>query len=552
MMQKIILVLSLLFVSLVGLSQSDTTQTQGEVVSGEIVIEKDKQIILPIADKIFLRTVSPNYEGQSLDLNFMVKEPNFDWPEYKTDVPFQFIDEPYPVASYQNYVKLGYGNYNSPLLEAGLFQKLGTLDTKTKLFYESFGSGPVNDDNSGNALGSVDFQAIYKKESFSIIPAIVFSNRKYRFYGNTNRVNNGFSDDNDLKVSLNELTTSVSIQGSKNDFVYQLRPQVGLASQTLDAGGDLNRESFFGLDGEFSFKIDEKFTTGLSLEGTTGSYEGGLKYDRSLININPWVSHQRENLSIQAGFVVSSGKFDDETNTGFYPDVRVDYDLSKKWAVYGLVSGGVQWNGLNDVLAQNEFLDDSLVIANPENKFIIGGGIKGSPIKDLLVELSLTNSTVAGLPFFVSSTDSSRYTITYDTDDVNVTTFKSSLTYMPTAVSKYGASLELNGYSLESLDRPWHKPAYIFKAFTSHNIQEKLIVSAFLTSMGGIRGPADVDFGVVKLPAFVDIGIGAKYLISHRASAFIDINNLLNNEYERYLGYPIRGLAFKIGAQYRF
>ena len=123
---------------------------------------------------------------------------------------------------------------------------------------------------------------------------------------------------------------------------------------------------------------------------------------------------------------------------------------------------------------------------------------------------------------------------------------------MPTATSTYGASLELNGYSVESLDKPWHQPTFIFKAYTSHNIKEKLILSAYLTSIGGIRAPAQVDFGYVKLPAFTDVGIGAKYLITQRASAFIDVNNLLNNEYERYLGYPIRGLAFKIGGQYRF
>ncbi len=551
-MQKISLILLTLIISQLGMSQNDTTQTRGEVVSGEIIIEKNKEIVLPVAYKIFTRSDSPDFGNEDLNLTFNVTAPNFDWPEYKTDVPYKYVDEPFPLAIYQNYVKLGYGNFNSPLLEAGLFKKFGNLDTRTKIFYERFGSGPVNNDNSGNSTASVDFSAIHKKESIVITPGISFSNRKFRFYGNTNRVNTGFHEDNNLKFAQNMLKTYVDLEGNKNDFKYSFAPHILLTTQKLDAGGELNRESVFGADGAFTFKIDEQFSTGLALLGRTGSYDGGLAYDRSLININPWVSHTRENLNIRAGFTVSSGKVDNTTNTGFYPDIRIDYDFSKNWTAYGIVSGGVQWNGLNQLFDQNQFLDDSLVISNPENKFVIGGGIKGSPIKNLLLEVTLTNSIIDGLPFFVTSTDSSRYTITYDTDDVNLIRFKSNLTFMPTAVSTYGASVELNGYSLASLDRPWHKPAYIFKAFTSHNIQEKLIVSAFLTSMGGIRSPANVDFGLVKLSAFVDAGIGAKYLISRRASAFIDINNLLNNEYERYLGYPIRGLAFKIGGQYRF
>ncbi len=551
-MNKGVLIISLFVMARFSLAQNDSTQTQGEVVSGEIVIEKDKKITLPKADKIFLRSSPQAFENKPLRLVFNVKEPDFEWPDYKTDVPFQLVEEPYQLADYQNYLKLGYGNYNSPLLEAGLFQKLGQLDTQAKLFYESFASGPVNEENSGNALGSIDFKAEYTKNSFIITPAISFQNTRYRFYGNTNRVNTGFDSSNDLEVSANTLITSVDLEGKKNDFSYRFSPQVSLASQKLDAGGDLNKESVFGADGGFSFKIDDTFSTGLSLEGRSGSYDGGLSYDRSLININPWVTYKRENLSIRAGFTISSGKVEDESDTGFYPDLGFDYDISNEWTVFGFVNGGVRWNGLTNMLSQNEFLGDSLIIVNPENTFVIGGGIKGSPVKHLFVEASLTRSSVDGLPFFVSSTDSSRYTIIYDSDVVDVVSLKSSLTYMPTAVSTYGASIEINGYSLESLDRPWHQPAYIFKAYTSHNIKEKLIVSAFLTSIGGIRGPADVDFGFVKLPAFTDLGFGAKYLISRRASAFIDINNLLNNEYERYLGYPIRGLAFKIGGQYRF
>lgn len=547
--------LAIAFVILVQIlwAQNDSTNAQGEIISGEVVIEKDNKIILPQADKIYVRSTPKNFANQAVDIRFQVNEPTFEWPDYKSDVPFQTLDELYPVEEYQNYIKLGYGNYSSPLLEAGLFKTFGAFDTQAKLFYESFKSGPVNGDNSGNALGGVELSGTYKKNSFKLTPSISFKSSKYSFYGNADRVNSGFDVSDPDDASLNEFRLSMAFEGGSDDIQYVIKPIFENVSQNLDGGDNLNKESNLGIQGSLGYKIDDSFTTGFDIDGYTASYDGGLQLDRSLININPWLTHTRDNLSITAGFVVSSGKVGETSQTGFYPRARVDYSLTNDWSIYGLFSGGQVWNSLSQLISENQFLDDSLVIVQSEYTSQFGGGIKGTPVKNVLLDASLTYSSVEGLPFFVpSATDSARVSLAYDSESVGVVTLKSSLSFMPTAKSTYGVSLEINGYSMESLDRPWHKPAYIFKAYTSHNIQEKLIVSAYVTSMGGIRGPANVNFGYVKLPAFTDLGLGAKYLITKQASAFITVNNLLNNEYERYLGYPTRGITFKIGGQYRF
>lgn len=535
-------------------AQNDSTKTkQGEILTGEVIIEKDKKIMLPQADKIFLRSTPESFSNKPIQLAFDVKEPDFEWPDYKSDVPFQFTDDPYPLANYQNYVKLGYGNFNSPLLEAGLFRTFGNWDSRAKLFYESFKTGPVNEENSGNSVAGIDVSATHVKNDFTIMPLISFKQRRYKFYGNSNRINTGFSEVDPVESKHSHIFSEIALSWKKGDVNLSFKPRISSSVQSFDQSNEENSEITLGATGSLAYKIDEAFTTGFEIVGQSAQYDGGLAYDRSLININPWVKHQKDELTVEAGFMVSSGKVNTETKTSFYPKAKVSYSFSDEWGVYGLISGGQEWNSLNGLLNQNEFLDDSLGITHTEKTFSFGGGIKGTPVKNMLVEASLIHSSFKGLPFFIpSASDSARFVLTYDNETVSVISLKTGVNYMPTATSTYGASLELNGYSVESLDKPWHTPTYIFKAYTSHNIKEKLIVSAYLTSIGGIRAPADVDFGYMKLAAFTDVSIGAKYLITPRASAFIDVNNLLNNEYERYLGYPIRGLAFKIGGQYRF
>ncbi len=536
-----------------AMAQSDSTNAQGEIISGEVVIEKDNEIILPQADKIFIRSVPKTFSSQPLDISFLANEPTFEWPDYKSDVPFKRVEQQYPNENYQNYVLAGFGNYSSPLVEAGLFNIFGAFETRAKIYYESFKSGPVNEENSGNAMGGIQLSGTLTKESFRFTPSICYKNSQYSFYGNADRFNSGFDATPADEITLNEVLLDIEFAGSKEDIEYMIRPTISNVNQSQDGSAGINQETGLNVLGSLSYKIDDAFITGFDLQGNSASYNSGIEVSRSLININPWLTHTRDNLQITAGFMISSGSVASNSKTGFYPRARVDYSLTEKWSVYGLISGGQEWNSFSALIGENQFLDDSLTIVNSEYTSQFGGGFKGTPVKNLLMDVSLTYSSVNGMPFFVpSSSDSSRYTLAYDAESVGVVTLNSSLSYMPSASSTYGVSLEINGYSVESLDRPWHKPAYIFKAYTSHNIQEKLIVSAYLTSMGGIRGPANVDFGYVKLPAFTDLGLGAKYLITQRASAFIRVNNLLNSEYERYLGYPTRGITFKLGAQYRF
>ncbi|WP_436516437.1 hypothetical protein [Ekhidna sp. To15] len=535
------------------LAQNDSTKSQGEIISGEVVIEKDNEIILPQADKIYLRTTPKSFGSQPVDITFLKNEPAFEWPKYKSDVPFQVLNEKYPNEEYQNYVLAGFGNYSSPLIEAGLFKTFGAFESSAKIYYESFKAGPINDENSGSAVGGIDLSGTYKKEGLSLTPTIKYKNSRYSYYGNANRVNSGFDANATDDVTLSEILLNVDLAGGKEDIKYIIRPTISNVNQSQEGVSGISQETGFELHGTLNYKIDDAFTTGFDMQGNSATYKSGIQVNRSLININPWLTHTRDNLSITAGFMISSGSVESSSKTGFYPKARVDYNLTEKWTIYGLVSGGQEWNSLSALINENQFLDDSLTIVNSEYTAQFGGGFKGTPVKNLLLDASLTYSSVKGMPFYVpSSSDSSRYILTYDTESVGVVTLNSSISYMPSATSTYGVSLEINGYSMESLDRPWHKPAYIFEAYTSHNIQEKLIVSAFLTSMGGIRGPANVDFGYVKLSAFTDLGVGAKYLVTQRASAFIRVNNLLNSEYERYLGYPTRGITFKIGGQYRF
>jgi len=533
--------------------QTDSTANTGQIVMGEVIVEKNKEIVLPIRDKQYQRAVLKQFDNEPLNIKLNVQDPDLIWPPYKTNLPFEKVAKTYPESEYQSYIKLGYGNYGSPLGEAGIFERVGAFETATKLFYEHFSSGPVNDKNSGNSLGSIDFSAAYKGKSFELKPRLSFESRQYRFYGNTNRVSTGFDPLVPPKVNSSAFNFDVNLRGKVEDFQYTIQQKITVTQQALRNGAEFNEELVFGAVGGINYQLDKKFLTGFDLEGNTSTYRSSASSDRSLFRLNPWVQYHNQSIKLTGGFNLVTSKSGDLKQSGFYPNFAGEWSFAPKWELQGEASGNVNWQGLNELLSENEFLDDSLQLRNIENTFQVGGGIKGAAGKNIYVDTKLLFTRMNDVPFYTPSpSDSSRFVLSYDDETVSRVSFQSKITFAPTASSSYKASLELNRYSVTSLDRPWHLPSYILRLGTSHNIKEKLIFSTNLIAMGGIRAPAAVDFGIVNLDAFLDAGIDLKYLISERASIWLEVNNLGNNEYERYLGYPIRAINFKIGGQYRF
>ena len=57
---------------------------------------------------------------------------------------------------------------------------------------------------------------------------------------------------------------------------------------------------------------------------------------------------------------------------------------------------------------------------------------------------------------------------------------------------------------------------------------------------------------VSKVSAFADFSAGAEYRVNHQFGVFIQANNLLNTEYEKYLYYPRLGFNIFGGLNYSF
>ncbi len=538
-----------------SIAQDQQNEMQGEIVTDEVLIEKEnKKIVLPKIDKQYFRAKKEAFESDPVEVLIDIKEPELSWPPYKSTIGYEKVNKPKKIDEFNNYINAGFGNYSSPMIELGVFENFETVSTSNKLFYESFRKGPINGTNSGTSQFLADHTAIYKHDKYFIQPNLSIQNMQYRFYGNTDRFKTAFDSNALPRVNLFTLDFGINFKGSLGDVKYYIYPVFNQTNQNSKSDqGKLNQESTIEASTGFEFKFDEHLLMGLDLSGRSSKYKGGLEYSRSLILLNPWVHYKEDHLSLKGGFNLSTERAVNSNRTGFYPNLMVLWDFSEYFQLYGNLSGTINWNGLNDILAENEFQDDSLTIQNIENRFSLFGGIKSAIINNLMLDASFGVQILRNLPFYVpSESDSTRFTLAYDSGVIRKVVFKAVTSYTPSAISSFWASIVINNYSVNSLDRPWHLPTYEFQFTSSHQIKEKLLVSTNFIAMGGIKAPANVDFGIVNLRSILDVGVDFKYLISERASAWVEINNLGNLSYERYIGYPVRRITLKIGGMYRF
>ena len=113
---------------------------------------------------------------------------------------------------------------------------------------------------------------------------------------------------------------------------------------------------------------------------------------------------------------------------------------------------------------------------------------------------------------------------------------------------------ELNSFILTNAEEAWHLPKFRAGLNSVYTLKQKLKFKADVDYIGERVAFAQEDNADLSntLSAYVDLGIGIEYLYNSRISAFINTNNLLNSNYEYYLGYRTQNINVLFGLTYQF
>ena len=107
-------------------------------------------------------------------------------------------------------------------------------------------------------------------------------------------------------------------------------------------------------------------------------------------------------------------------------------------------------------------------------------------------------------------------------------------------------------YATDILAEAWHRPAYRADVRLHYNLFDKVQLQAGIIVQGGMKAQ-DPSLGTVSnLKTATDLHLKARYFLSRQISAFVELDNILANEYPIFFNYPARGFQAMAGVSWSF
>jgi len=474
-------------------------------------------------------------------------------------------------------VKLGFGNYISPLLAIDINSlRSDNYNVQASFLHRSsHGKIKMADDNL-NYAGYVNNDLTLKGKYFfsdkEVNAALDYHTNKVYYYGY------------DPQFEPNPILGKDSMAWQRYAWY-----QVATAFQTNHTEPDLpaykvglsfgklydhfeNTEGNFVVSGNYNQLFNDQFflCTDLKISyfGKSDSLISTKNASFLRFDLQPKIALRGESWEAKAGFNLA-GQTGDNSKLHFSPFIHAFYSLADFLVPYAGVTGSLNSNTLKDISAENPFIVPQLVVQptnTPLDAFI---GINGSVYANALFayNLQLSYSLINNMYFFVNqyeivpsndllsmdTTETNRFSTIYD--DVTAVNFVGEISLTKANLLDLRLTFKYNNYNTDTLDAPLYKPKYQVNVTTTYTAIENLRLSAHIFLYGKQLSYSVHDgLNPIKkeLKPVFDVSFGAEYAFSKNISTFLSVNNLTGVQYARWCNYPMQRFNFIGGIVFQF
>lgn len=455
--------------------------------------------------------------------------------------PLRALPEPASTLG-GGYVRLGGGNYNTPLadirymskrdpkfeygIKARHFSSSGDLSVDTNQFQHA--------DLSDNTIGIHGKRYLNKVYLYS---AFEYDRQVRHFYGthrpleiprdSVRQVFNRMAGN--LGVKSHEVQADQVGYGANFSF-YSLNDRFA------------QRENNLRLDGELLIRNDEsRMTFDFAIDFTNFSDQLGMNTNRTLVYFQPRYNRQGLKFALNAGLNLAMEAQAGTSQFRIYPHVDFTYLVNDVYMIaYGGITGNTERFSYQDLVKMNPFVGLRPDIRNLNNRFQFYGGVKGSIDELTSYNVLINFQRLEQAVFFLNDTsDMSRLLPVYDSA-ANVFNIRAELS------RKFGdryamhANIDWRNYGLSNLAAPFMQPTFAMRLGGSYALQSKLRFSAEAVVFNGVAY-LDAIGQQQSLNGVFDLNLGASYQYSNQLNFFVNLNNVTSARYFRWFNYPTYG-----------
>ncbi|KAB7730076.1 TonB-dependent receptor [Rudanella paleaurantiibacter] len=551
-----IVTLALLSFSLAASAQNprpNPPKREGEVENQEITVEKSRRIELPPANRIFnkIPSLKQSAEERKVNYNFQDRPLTLGDPKTTPGVlpPSSTRAEPQP--TYNNYVKLGAGNYGSFLGEAFV----GTTGPQNvvlegSLKHLSSGIGPVDGKNSGQSDTRFNITGKYLTDAIKLQADAGYQREGFFFYGYGRRPEVPNRDD--IRQRLNTYNFRVGLENANTDNTidYSLRTGITLLNDRYDAA-----EFDWGTNFKGSLGITDKVFALVAADAYVTQRTDQFVDNRNLYRVKPTFKYASPVLTITAGVnaVNETDRRLEINNTRAFPIVDIDVAPVGNVHFFAGIDGDIQRNTLRTLLNENRWLSPQIPLANTVKLGDYYGGVKGQAGGGFSFEGKVSYARYRNFYTFNNTfPDTTKFFALYDAGTARVLNLTGEVGYSQRDKFRSNLRVDFYRYDLDLLEAAWHRPRIAGRWTNSYILNKKLFVTADLYFYEGLQARNFVSNTTYKLPAIWDANVKIDYFLGRQFAAFVSLNNIVGQNYQRYLYYPVQGLNFLGGITYSF
>jgi hypothetical protein len=476
---------------------------------------------------------------------------------------------------FKNYMTLAAGNYGTVNAELFVTENINNTDYFGGMLRHTSSQGGIKevvlDDKFFNTALDLTYGSRTKKMSWNA--DLGYQNQVYNWYGLNPEIFNSSFD----VSGINEQQTyqNLYLAGRLNLNESFLKESTFKLIRFWDAFG--SGENRIIAKPALEFEIGkEKISTHFVLDHLSGSFEKNyftddkINYGFTNIGFQPSIKINKDALSINAGLGIfySMATEANENKFFIYPQINGSYKVVGDIMVaYAGVEGTLQQNSFRDFTQQNFFVSPTLNIAPTDQKYDVFVGLKGKLANSMSYNLRGSYKNEDGRALFKNNvldllnTNPKGYNFgnSFDLvyDEMKTVSFYGELKADFSKNITFGINGTFNSYSTNTQAEAWNLPALNLATTLDVEITPKWYAGTQVFFVGErkdqfINSGAAVPLQNITLDSYFDVNAHIGYKHNERFTFFLIGNNLANQDYQRWLNFPVQGIQVMGGASYKF
>jgi hypothetical protein len=446
----------------------------------------------------------------------------------------------------ESYIKVGYGNFKSPFVQAGV--SFGDGKNAGLNIYAKHNSSQGEIALQDYSNSEVDLNA-YLKSAKNL-------QWNVRFGGQQQTYNKYGFEPKSLVFPEDSIEVKYQTWRGRINFHNIVRTDLGLSyapELKIDVFNDQlkNSESNTYLNLPLQKTIGTNFEVDLAATANLSRYkrDGKDGIANNYFYFSPSVVFKKENINISAGLRPSwdNGEFKvfpnflAEFKTANYP-----FSFQFGWTGYLRNSGFQYQAGMNPWI----YAPDSVRNTKIEERYL---GIKGSVGDHFNYSVKAAYNIINNQPLLVNDTTSISKGKSFralNEPDLKMYTLGGEIGYTVGEKFSVISNLSLNSYKVKKNARSWGLLPLEWKTTMRVQVVKDLYVNSTIYLFDGPWYLTRT--GSKNLPMASDVSAGLEFKVYKNIKLWMQFNNVFNKEYQRWNQYPVYGFNFLGGVVFSF